>query len=181
MIGIALALAAASPATGGFAIDWQGTPPSSELDQSMAAQVALVRQLPISADAASFFAQEPIFVDVAQDTKTRAGRAVFMARRVQPPADPVLLHELIHRWQLTRMAGGRANPDVLRFYAEAKSSGHYPAGAYMLSNPVEFFAMTASVVLAGRAARPPFDRATVRRNSPRLYAFIVRQFGLRGA
>jgi hypothetical protein len=95
------------------------------------------------------------------------------------PNNPVLLHELIHRWQLERMPDGQQNPDVLRFYRQAKASGQYPPDAYMLSNAFEFFAMMASTVLHGRTARPPFLRENVRRKSPELYQFIEREFGLR--
>ncbi|WP_204349731.1 hypothetical protein, partial [Klebsiella pneumoniae] len=91
-----------------------------------------------------------ITVDLQPGTRTRAGpRGVFFARETQPAENPVLLHELIHRWQLLRMPGGQQNSDVQRFYREAKASGLWPAGAYMLTNPFEFFAMTASVVLHG--------------------------------
>jgi len=123
-----------------------------------------------------------ITVDPETGTKTRAGpRGVFFARVVQPAEDPVLLHELIHRWQLLKMPGGRQNSDVQRFYREAAARGRWPARAYMLANAFEFFAMTASVVLHGEAARPPFRRENVRAKAPELYAFIVKTFGLRAA
>ena len=110
----------------------------------------------------------------------RAGpRGVFFQRSTIPPDNPVLLHELIHRWHFDHMAGGRQNPDVLRFFAQAQKSGHYPAQAYLFENPAEFFAMMASTALHGRTARPPFQRDNVRRKSPELYAFIVREFGFR--
>ena len=48
----------------------------------------------------------------------------------------------------------------------------------MLKNVREYFAMTASVVLHGRASRPPSTRETVKRTQPQLYAWIVRAFGL---
>ena len=48
----------------------------------------------------------------------------------------------------------------------------------MLANPFEFFAMTASTALHGRAARPPFTRANVAAKAPELYAWIVGEFGL---
>lgn len=171
----------ASEAPAGFAIDWQGGPETNGVKRSLDAQIALVEALPISDDAMAFFRAQPIAVDRGEGTEIRAGpRGIFFGRRAVPRDNPVLLHELIHRWQLVRMLGGMENPDVLRFYRQAKDSGLYPANAYMLSNPFEFFAMTASTVLYGRAARPPFARANVKAKSPELYAFIVREFGLRG-
>lgn len=165
-----------------FAIDWQGGEQTPGIAASLAAQIALVKALQVSEEARDFFAAQVITVDREPGTKTRAGpRGVFFARVVQPVENPVLLHELIHRWQLLKMPGGQQNPDVQRFYREAVASGRWPAQAYMLSNAFEFFAMTASVVLHGEAARPPFRRENVRAKAPELYAFIVKTFGLRAS
>lgn len=180
---VALGLAAlpfAPARAADFAIDWQGGPETPAVAASLAAQVALVRALAIKPEVAAFFAAQPIAVDREEGTFTRAGpRGIFFARRPQPADNPVLLHELIHRYHLLRLPGGRANADVRRFFEQAQDSGRFPANAYMLTNAFEFFAMTASVVLHGRAARPPFTRATVAGKLPDLYAFIVAEFGLR--
>jgi len=166
-------------AAGDFVIDWQGGEQTPDIAASLAAQIALVRELKVSDAVRNFFAEQVITVDKELGTKTRAGpRGVFFARVVQPVENPVLLHELIHRWHLLKMPGAVQNPDVLRFYQEAKASGQWPATAYMLKNPLEFFAMTASVVLHGVAARPPFRRENVKAKAPELYAFIVKEFGL---
>ncbi|WP_184169131.1 hypothetical protein [Sphingomonas kyeonggiensis] len=175
-----LGLPARAWAAEDFAIDWQGGEQTPEIAASLAAQIALVKALQVSDEARDFFAAQVITVDREAGTKTRAGpRGVFFARVVQPVENPVLLHELIHRWQLLKMPGGQQNPDVQRFYREAVASGRWPAQAYMLTNAFEFFAMTASVVLHGDAARPPFRRENVRAKAPELYAFIVKTFGLR--
>jgi hypothetical protein len=164
----------------GFAVDWQGGPETPAVAESLARQIALVRALPIDPAVMAFFAAQPIAVDLAENTATRAGsRGIFFERRPLPAGNPVLLHELLHRFHWLRLPAGRANPDVLRFYRAAVGGGRYPPRAYLLTNPSEFFAMTASVVLHGRAARPPFTRATVQRNQPDLDAWIVRTFGLR--
>ena len=162
----------------GFVVDWQGGRPDPAIAASIEAQIRLVEALPVSRAAMDFFRAEVIHVDRQEGTETRAGRGVFFARVVQPVDNPVLLHELLHRWQLAKM-GGPSNPDMLRFYAAAKASGEWPANAYMLSNPFEFFAMCASVVLHGRAARPPFTRAAVKAKMPELYAFVMTEFGAR--
>lgn len=165
----------------GFVIDWQGGEQTPEVAKSLADQIALVEAVPVSAKAMAFFRSQVITVDREMGTKTRAGpRGIFFERRAVPADNPVLLHELIHRWQLIRMPGGIANVDVHRFYDEAKARRLYPPQAYVMSNAFEFFAMNASVVLHGRASRPPFERANVLAKQPALYAFIVREFGLRG-
>ncbi|WCT73223.1 hypothetical protein PQ455_16630 [Sphingomonas naphthae] len=149
---------------------------------SLAAQIALVKALPIDPAVAAFFAAQPITVDLEPASATRAGpRGIFFERRAVPADNPVLLHELLHRYHLLQLPDGFANAEVKRFYEEAKASGRYPAEAYMLKNPIEFFAMMASVVLHGRAARPPFVRANVAAKSPEMYRWIVARFGLRSA
>ena len=133
----------------------------------------------IRPDIAAFFAAQPIAIDREADTRTRAGpRGIFFARREQPADNPVLLHELLHRYHLLRLPDGRANPTVIAFWQAARESGSWPAQAYMLTNPLEFFAMCASVALHGRAARPPATRAILAARAPDLYAWIVREFGL---
>ncbi len=163
-----------------FRIDWQGGEQTPEVAASLAAQIALVQALAISDDAMTFFRSQVITVDRAMGTKTRAGpHGVFFERRAVPADNPVLLHELLHRWQLARMGGPR-DPDVVRFYNEAKRDAIFPPNAYLMTNPMEFFAMTASTVLHGRAARPPYTRDNVKAKMPGLYRFIVKEFGFRG-
>jgi len=89
---------AARANTAGFAIDWQGGERTPAVAQALAAQIALVRRLPIEPAVMAFFAAQRITVDREAGTKTRAGpNGMFLARRAFPPDDPVLLHELIHR------------------------------------------------------------------------------------
>ena len=168
--------AAASPE---FAIDWQGGPETSEIAASLAAQIALVRALRIKPDIAAFFAAQVITVDLADGTSTRAGpRGVFFERRALPPDNPILLHELLHRYHLLRLPDGAQNPTVRDFYNRVRASHAFPDSAYMFKNPMEFFAMTASVVLHGRAARPPYLRANLAAKAPDLYRWTVAEFGL---
>jgi hypothetical protein len=175
----ALGLPARAWAQSGFTIDWQGGEQTPAVAASLAAQIALVERLNISDVAMAYFRSQVITVDREMGTKTRAGPlGIFFERRPMPADNPVLLHELIHRWQLERM-GGKANPDILRFYKDAKASGAWPPDSYMLSNPFEFFAMIASTVLHGCTARPPYRRENVREKAPELYRFIVREFGFR--
>jgi hypothetical protein len=163
-----------------FPIDWQGAPETPEIAAALSAQISLIEALPIDPAIIAFFAGQRIAVDPMPGSMSRvAPDGVHFERRAVPPDDPVLLHELLHRYHLLRLSDGYENRDVLRFYAAARASGLYPPGAYMLSHPIECFAMTASTVLYGKLARPPFSRAEVRDKSPELYRWIVREFGLR--
>lgn len=179
-VGLTILPLAPLAAADDFAIDWQGGPQTPAVAASLAAQIALVRALPIKPDIVAFFAAQVITVDLAEGTATRAGpRGVFFERRPMPPDNPVLLHELLHRYHLLRLPDGVQNPTVLDFYNRVRASRAFPDDAYMFTNPKEFFAMTASVVLHGRAARPPYLRENVREKAPSLYRWIVGEFGLR--
>ena len=163
-----------------FPIDWQGAPETPEIAAALSAQIALVEALPIEPAIIAFFATQRIAVDPMPGSMSRiAPDGVHVERRAMPPDNPVLLHELLHRYHLLRLSDGYLNKDVLGFHAAARASGLYPARSYMLSHPIEFFAMTTSAVLYGRLARPPFSRAEVLGKSPELYQWIVREFGLR--
>lgn len=100
-----------------------------------------------------------------------------LSDQISPAANPVLLHELIHAWHSSQSA--EAQRVVIRqAYAAAQSSRRFRPDGYMLSNPREFLAMTASVVLWGRAAREPFTRDRVKATMPEFYAWLVDTFGL---
>ena len=110
----------------------------------------------------------------------RGGREVEIG--VAPVSDqrPILLHEYMHAYHLFRLPGGFRNRDILHFYNEAVSSGLYEQGSYMLSNPAEFFAMTASCYLNGSLAREPYNRDEIRTRQPDYYAYLGRLFGRAG-
>lgn len=163
-----------------FTVDWQGGPQTPAVAASLAAQIAMVKSLHVKPEVAAFFANQIITVDLADNTATRAGPGgVFFERKPMPPENPVLLHELLHRYHLLRLPRGFRNPQVIAWYDEARAQADFPAQAYLYKNPIEFFAMVTSVALWGRAARPPYDRATVRRDYSGIYAWIVQEFGLR--
>ena len=170
----------ASAAARDFTIDWQGGEQTPALVAALDAQIALVKSVRVKPAVAAFFAEQVITVDLAPDTKTRAGpRGVFFQRTpLPPPENPVLLHELLHRYHLLKLTDGVANATVIGFYDKARAAGDWPPQAYLYTNVKEFFAMVASVALCGRAARPPYTRALVKAKLPDMYRWIVGEFGL---
>ncbi|MFN3838385.1 MAG: hypothetical protein ACK4MI_11805 [Brevundimonas sp.] len=166
---------------GGFAIDLSLAPEATRAATlaSLRAQIDLVNSLKIRADILDWFRSVPLVVDpsIRGPGEFRNGRLAL--KDVETPADnPLLLHELLHGWHFQKMPDRRRNPEILAFYDQAKASGAFPARSYMLSNVVEFFAMTASVALWGRAARPPRTRERLRQVMPAYYDWLVEQFGL---
>ncbi|MDB5709587.1 MAG: hypothetical protein JWL96_1657 [Sphingomonas bacterium] len=163
----------------GFVVDWQSGPQSPDTAASLAAQIALVKGLAIKPEAMAFFAAQPIVVDLATGTGTRASNTgVIFGRRPVPADNPVLLHELLHRYHFEKLAHGYDNPEIIAFYNAAKAAGAYPANEYMFKDCGEFFAMCGSVTLYGKAARQPLKRASVEKNLPEIYAWVVNEFGL---
>lgn len=175
------AFQAADQSYGGFAIDLNLAPQTTRdaTLRSLRAQIDLVNSLKIKPDVMAWFRTVPLIIDpsIREPGEFRNGRLAL--KDIATPADnPLLLHELLHGWHFQMMPGRRRNPEVLAFYAQAKASGAFPAQSYMMSNVGEFFAMTASVVLWGKAARPPSTRERLRAVMPAYYDWLVGQFGL---
>jgi len=142
-------------------------------------QIDLVESLNIREDIKVWFRSVRLTVDPSLNMPGRFGpRGLTLDDSVSPPENPVLLHELLHGYQARRLPGARDNPHLVAAFDRAKRSGDWPARAYMLSNINEFFAMTASVALWGRAARPPSTRERLKAALPDWYEFLVGEFGL---
>ncbi|MBE7220690.1 MAG: hypothetical protein INR64_19655, partial [Caulobacteraceae bacterium] len=151
-----------------------------EVQASLRAQLDIVDSLRIKPEIAAFFHTVPMAMiptsrGGAGDYSFESHRAQIAAK-VDPPENPVVLHELLHAYHDQRL--GRRDPRLLDLYAATRASGAFPAEAYMLKNPGEFFAMCGSVVLWGRAARAPFTREAVQAKAPAVYDWLVATFGL---
>ncbi|WP_342154125.1 hypothetical protein [Methylorubrum sp. SB2] len=193
------AYAAPRPATGGtlrfddggeryrgYRIEIAQDVPNAEigkLRQAAEHQVDLVEATGLDASTKAFLRRFPVVVrsGSGEGSHYSGGDSVTIA--VDDPMDdrPILLHEYMHVYHFRKLPGGRNNPDILTFYGRARNGGFYPAGAYVLKNQAEFFAMTASVFLHGRLAREPFTRDELRRKQPVYYGFLSRLLGPVGA
>lgn len=162
-----------------YAIDWQGEPPDPAVAARVARQVDMVRALPIRPAILAFFAAEVIRINRRPGEGSRAAGRVYLTRDPFPDDNPVLLHELIHRWHFDRLANTPRVPPLRDAFAAERAAPHWPAGAYLYRDIGEYLAMCASVVIHGRAARPPYTRDLVRDRLPATYAFIVDEFGVR--
>jgi len=164
-----------------YEIDPAVSPLPTDTVRSLQAQVDIVAGLAIKPDIAAFFRSVPGRLV----TRTQGGpgaysfdlKRMLLSTAPDPPQNPVLLHELLHAYHDQRL--GRDNPRLTGFYEACRARGGFPPEAYMFKNRAEFFAMTASVVLWGKAARPPYARERVRTLYPELYAWIVDEFGWR--
>ena len=119
----------------------------------------------------------PDIVDLAADS----GRGVVMVRpnMMQHTDDPILLHEFLHAFNGRLMSLGFDNLGIRAYYAEAKSKDVFgDKKAYTLFNAQEFFAVTASIFLAGKESmHEPKTRATLKEKMPDYYKYLVGVFG----
>lgn len=166
----------------GYRIEMGQDVPNAEIGQLRQAaehQVDIVEATNLDEGTKAFLRRFPVVVrsGSGEGSHYSGGDSVTIA--VDDPKDdrPILLHEYMHVYHFRKMPGGRNNPDILTFYARAKGGGFYPAGAYLLKNQGEFFAMTASVYLHGRLAREPFTGDELRRKQPVYFRFLTRLFG----
>ena len=186
---IAVALACCAPANArspaiyaylGFNVDESRVPPDQRaaVETGLREQIDLVNSLPINPTIASFLRSVPVRIDPSLHEPGHYDESGLRLWDKQSRSDnPVLLHELLHAWLSKASADDRLI--IRRAYEAAVASGRYPREAYMMSDVAEFFTMTSSVVLWGKAARLPFKRERVQAEMPDYYAWIVQRFDLR--
>jgi len=92
--------------------------------------------------------------------------------------EPVLLHEFLHAYHARLLPNGYENKGIKAFLSQAKSKELFAKDAYALKNQQEFFAVTASIFLAGKdSEHEPYTRATLKEKMPDYYKYLVGLFG----
>ncbi|THD60931.1 MAG: hypothetical protein E7813_22300 [Bradyrhizobium sp.] len=115
-------------------------------------------------------------VELAADT----GIGVVMLRpnMMRYEQDPVVLHELLHAYHAKLMPHGYENMGINNFYSEAQKKNLFGKDEYVLKNSREFFAVTASIFLAGKdSEHAPHNRAKLKELMPDYYKYLVGVFG----
>jgi hypothetical protein len=118
----------------------------------------------------------PNAVDLAVDS----GLGVIMLRpdMMRYEKEAVLLHEFLHAYHARLLPDGYANKGVIAYYALAKSKDLLPKESYAMKNPMEFFAVTASIFLAGKSEfHDPKSREALKEKMPDYYKYLVGVFG----
>jgi hypothetical protein len=118
----------------------------------------------------------PNFVDLAAD----AGPGVIVVRPVmlKHAEDPVLLHEFLHAYHAKLMPQGFDNLGIKAYHADAMSKNVFSKEEYAMKNHKEFFAVTASIFLAGKESmHEPKTRAQLKEKLPKYYKYLVELFG----
>jgi len=164
----------------GFTVDTSAIasdPARGQVEAAVAHQIDIVADSGVRDDILTFFRAQRITVQPGARDRFSARGGIDVDTRL-PPQQPIVLHELLHAYQAFVMPQGRNNPDVRAFYDDARSRGVYPAGSYVLVNPMEFFAVTGSLYLWGHVDRPPGTREALRAAQPRYYAWLGELFGV---
>lgn len=166
----------------GYRITMAQDVPNAEigrLQQAAEHQVDMVEATRLDERVKAFLRGFPVVVQMGTGEGSHYSGGDTVTIAVDDPKDdrPILLHEYMHVYHLRRLPGGRDNPDILTFFRRAKAGSFYPADAYLMRNPGEFFAMTASTFLHGRLAREPFTREALRRKQPIYYGYLKGLFG----
>jgi len=118
----------------------------------------------------------PNFVDLAADAGTGVIR--FRPNMLKYAEDPVILHEMMHAYHNKLVGSGFENLGIKAMYAKAVSQNVFPKDDYVMTNAHEFFAVTASVFLAGKGTiSEPKTRAALKEKMPKYYKFLVELFG----
>lgn len=169
----------------GFTVDTsavQDLPNIKAIESSLKHQIDIVADCGASAPILAFFKSQEIVVKLGQGDGgghfSSNSKGVTVDAAVQAPEKPVILHELLHAYHFRVLPGALQNPDVLRFYNNAKQGELYPPDSYVLKNVQEFFAVTASLYLSGNVDRPPHNRENLREKQPVYYKWLGQLFGV---
>jgi hypothetical protein len=103
---------------------------------------------------------------------------MFRPAMMKYAEDPVMLHEFLHVYHARLMPNGFENKGIKDFYGEAKGKGLFEKDAYLMKNHKEYFAVTASIFLAGKdAVHEPYTRAKLKEKQPGYFKYLVGVFG----
>ena len=118
----------------------------------------------------------PDIIDLAADT--HLGVIMLRPTMTQYTDDPILLHEFLHAYHARLMPNGYDNLGIKGYYADAKSKDVFDKKSYTLMNDREFFAVTASIFLAGKESiHEPKTREALKEKLPDYYKYLVGVFG----
>lgn len=134
---------------------------SPEISRAIVDQLKIVEAASVPPDVLAFFqsvdisfdpdlADHPgIFRELADKGEVRLRPMSFDRSR------PVVLHELLHAFHFYKL--GLDHPSIIGAFRKARLDTAGAERIYFLSNPKEFFAVTASIYLVGDIKQPPFS------------------------
>jgi hypothetical protein len=176
----------------------QSAPNRDALLTSLRRQFDIVTGVGLDEATLDFFRSNPIVIDSASAADPAyKGTAARYARKFKPipkqgvpgtmtivpgmynPTAPIFLHELLHAFHDQKLPGAYDNPEILRFFEEAREKHLFPDTSYMMLRVNEYFAMVGSAYLYGSVNRDPFTRENLETRQLDIYAWFVKEFGRR--
>jgi len=162
----------------------QSAPDREAIIDGVRHQIDIVDDVAMKPEQKAFLKSVPVSLNhliggADNGTYTNPARGVLLPTGVLDGQKPILLHELLHAYQDQKMPEGFRNAAILQLYQQARDSQQFPAGSYMLSGAVEYFAMMGSVYLHGSAARDPNTREAIKEKQPDCYKWLEQEFGPR--
>jgi hypothetical protein len=166
----------------GFTVDATAVPGAAKtraLEASVKHQLDIVADSGVKPEILDFFRNQVIVLKpgLGNDHGRFDGNGVTVEDTVEAPQRPIILHELLHAYHAKVLPGNVENSDVLLFYGRAKNNALYPANEYLMRNPKEFFAVTASLYLWGNVDREPHTRQNLKAKQPIYYEWLGKLFG----
>jgi hypothetical protein len=186
------AQAVALPEFRGFLVDMSRLSPAQRqaLTPSYIEQIKVIESVGLPAELLSFMKTIPIFAD--PEFSRPGTHALYRRKDITPkpkgqvvtdltPMEskrPILLHEMLHAYDANKWDFDHAT--VIAAYERALSEKLYPPSAvksHFLSNPREYFAISATIYLVGQIQQEPFNCAVLAKKQPRYVEFLEQLFG----
>jgi len=186
------AQAVAQPEFRGFLVDMSRL--SSEqrkaLTPSYIEQIKVIESVSLPAEILAFMKTIPIFAD--PEFSASGTHALYRRKNVTPkpkgqvvtdltPMEskrPILLHEMLHAYDANKW--DFSNATLLAAYDRALNEKLYPPSAvksHFLSNPREYFAISATIYLFGQIQQEPFNCALMAKKQPRYVEYLEQLLG----
>jgi hypothetical protein len=141
-------------------------------------QLDIVENVAMAQDIRNFMRTIPIWVDPSRHDGGPAhydrSKGVDVRVSELDVGKPFVLRELLHAYQEQRMKS--AEPEIQRYFQQARTSSPWPADAEMLRDPGEYFAATATVYLFGNVDRPPFSQGRLLEAQPEYWYWLGTMF-----
>jgi len=182
----------APPEFRGFLVDMSRLSPEQRktLTSSYIEQIKVIEAVGLPAEILAFMKTIPIFVD-PEYSRTDT-HALYRRKDITPkpkgqvvtdltpmePNRPILLHEMLHAYDANQWDFN--NTIVLAAYERALREKLYPPSsvkAHFLSNPREYFAISATIYLFGQIQQEPFNCAVLAKKQPRYVEYLGQLFG----
>jgi hypothetical protein len=170
----------------GFHIDAHQISPEQleKILPSLGDQLAIVEAVGLPPRVLAFMRSVPLVIDPSLSgnpglyTQDKSRGVVLVQPIVFTNNRPIVLHELLHAYQLQTLP--LPTPEIESAYEDAVRGNVYPVdfrSAHFLQNSHEYFAVIGSIYLFGQIQQPPYNCTITAARQRQFLAFLAAQFG----